>query len=169
MAFWRLYYHMVWATKNRAPLIQPQIEARLFGYIVKRAAELGIYVYAINGCDDHLHLVAAIPPKHSVSDVVKTLKGASSHYLNHECGLKDHFDWQRGYGVLSLGERQRPQAEAYVRQQKEHHQAQTTNVWLERTDEFDEGPADEPLRPDGLHRSLRESGPIYELLGEPPF
>ena len=26
MAFWRLYYHVVWATKNREPLITPEIE-----------------------------------------------------------------------------------------------------------------------------------------------
>jgi putative transposase len=39
MPFWRLYYHLVWATKNREPLIVPQIEPRLYAYLVHKAAE----------------------------------------------------------------------------------------------------------------------------------
>jgi Transposase IS200 like len=45
MSFWRTYYHIVWATKNREALITPQNEPRLYGYIVNKAAELGVYVY----------------------------------------------------------------------------------------------------------------------------
>jgi hypothetical protein len=36
MAFHRLYYHLVWATRNREHLIRPEIEARLFAYLVHR-------------------------------------------------------------------------------------------------------------------------------------
>ena len=131
MSFWRLYYHLVWATKNREHLIQPETENRLNAYIVRKAAELDVYVYAINGWYDHVHLLVAIPPKHAVGDVVKRLKGSSSHYLNHAGGLAYEFAWQRGYGALTLGERQRPKAEAYVRDQKDHHEQQTANAWLD--------------------------------------
>ena len=62
MAFWRLYYHLVWATKNREPLIRPAIEERLYAYLVHKAAELGAYVYAVHGWTDHIHLIVAIPP-----------------------------------------------------------------------------------------------------------
>ena len=145
MSFWRLYYHLVWSTKNREPFIKPEIEQRLFAYIVHKAAELECYVYAINGWYDHLHLVVAIPPKHAVADVVKRLKGASSHDLNHSAGLDYEFAWQRGYGALSVGERQRPQAEAYVANQKTHHGKQELIAWLERDSDFDEGPSDTGL------------------------
>ena len=144
MAFWRLYYHLVWATKNREHLIRPEIENRLYAYIISRAAELGVYVYAINGWSDHIHLVASIPPKHAPSYVVKCLKGASSHDIN-QAGQLAQFAWQRGYGVLSLGERQRSLAEAYVTGQKAHHELRTTNGWLERYEECDEGPTDVDL------------------------
>ena len=139
MAFWRLFYHLVWATKNRELLIQPEMEERLYAYLVHKAAELGVYVYAINGWCDHVHLVVAIPPKHAIADVVKQLKGASSHDLSPG-DRPEKLAWQRGYGALSLGERQRPDAEAYVRDQKTHHVQQATNAWLERYGEFDEGP-----------------------------
>ncbi len=41
MPFWKTYYHLVWATSNRQPLIQPEFEAQLFAYLVKKAGEMG--------------------------------------------------------------------------------------------------------------------------------
>ena len=142
MPFWRTYYHLVWATKNREPLITPTIERALYDCIIHKAAALGIYIYALNGWVDHVHVVSAIPPKIAIAEGVKHMKGASAHWLNENFPQEPHFAWQRGYGVLTLGEKQRPQAEAYVLNQKIHHQQQTTNSWLERYENEDEGPPD---------------------------
>lgn len=169
MSFWRLYYHQVWATKGREPLIQPDIEDRLYAYLVRKSAELGVYVYALGGWHDHVHLLVAIPPKLAVAGIVKRLKGASAHYLNHAGGCTYAFAWQRGYGALTLGERQRPRAEAYIRDQKTHHGQQKTNAWLEQCAEFDEGPADPGIALDAVPPALREHAPVYDAWGEPPF
>jgi REP element-mobilizing transposase RayT len=157
MSFWRVYYHLVWATHERRPLIDAAIEQLLFPYMEKKAAEFQTIVFAINGIENHVHLVVSIPPRYAVAEVVKSMKGAGSHYIN-QSGLTDDFHWQRGYGVFSLRERQRPDAEAYVRAQKEHHRLGTTNVWLERTDEFDDGPAAPQLA------RLREPAAGYQSL-----
>ena len=143
MTFWRNYYHLVWATKNREPLITTELEKGLYAYMVSKADEIGVIVYAINGCADHIHLVVAIPPKLSVADVVRKLKGASSFFVNHvlQPNRKD-FAWQRGYGSLSVGEKQRAIAIAYVENQKKHHAETDTNSWLERYNVLDEGPTD---------------------------
>jgi REP element-mobilizing transposase RayT len=169
MAFWRLYYHLVWATKNREHLIQLEIEKRLYPYIINKAIELEVYIYAINGWYDHIHLVAAIPPKHAVADVVKHLKGASSHDLNHAGGLEGAFAWQRGYGALTVGEQHRPKAIGYVENQKSHHQQQTTNTWLERYADFDEGPDDTGLNSEFVPTVIREEPVGYEIWDEFPF
>jgi len=169
MPFWRLYYHLVWATKNREHFVSPGIEKRLYPYLVNKAAELEVYVYAVDGWFDHVHLVVSIPPKHAVAYVVKRLKGASAHDLNHAGGIDFHFAWQRGYGSLSLGERQRPIAVAYVGNQKEHHSQQTTNARLERYAEFDEGPDDLGLAVGSVPSIVREGVVEYGIMGEPPF
>jgi REP element-mobilizing transposase RayT len=169
MPFWRLNYHLVWSTKNREALIQPDMEKRLYGYLINKAAELGVYVYAGNGWTDHIHLVVAIPPKHAVAHVVKTLKGASAYDLNQVVKLDYHFAWQRGYGALTIGETQKPRAVAYVDNQKQHHQQQDTNAWLERDAEFDEGPDDTGLIVGPVPTVVREGREPYSLLGEPPF
>ena len=168
MAFWRLYYHLVWATKNREPLIQPDFEARLYAYLVHKAAELGVYVYAVNGCCNHLHLIVAIPPQHAIADVVKRLKGASSHDLNIG-NRPDQFAWQRGYGALSLGERQLPDAVAYVQNQKAHHAQQVTNAWLERCAELDEGPLAIGQASESAPSRLRDRPATYQAWEDLPF
>ena len=141
------------------------MEPRLFAYLVRKASELGVYVYAINGWYDHVHLIVAIPPKHAVAYVVKCLKGASSHDLNHAVQLDYQFAWQRGYGALSLGERQRPQAEAYVQNQKQHHVQESANSWLERYAELDEGPPEIGIMVDNVPAVLREQPSVYVVYG----
>ena len=168
VTFWRLYYRLTWATKDREPLIQPEMENRLYAYTIRKAAELGVYVYAVNGWFDHMHMVVAIPPKTAVADVVKHLKGSSSHDINHEMNLEYQFQWQRGYGALSIGEKQRAAAIEYVSGQKEHHRQQTTNAWLERADELDEGPSDAGLVLESVP-AVKEERIAYDVLCEPPF
>jgi len=148
MAFWRLYYHLIWATKERHPLITATIEPELYGYIRGKAHHLGCIVQAINGVEDHIHLVVSIPPKLSIADFVGRIKGSSSHHLNHLPGNQQpQFAWQHGYGVLSLGSKQLEEAIAYVQRQKEHHARQTTIAALERDEAEDEGPAGAPDMP----------------------
>ena len=161
MSFWRNYYHLIWTTKNREPLIRPEFEGQLYSYLIKKAAELGCYTYAIGGIIEHVHAVLAIPPKHAVAYVVKTLKGGSSHYVNHVIRPANRFDWQRGYGCLTLGETQRTRAVLYVQQQKQHHAESTANAWLERADEFDEGPLDLGIPADGKEWVIAEQQADY--------
>lgn len=168
MSFWRNYYHIVWATKNREPLITPEIEPRLFAYIVRKAAELGAYIYAIDGWTEHTHVVTAIPPHVAVSHLVKMAKGASSHDLNQQ-GLPVHFAWQRGYGVLTLGQRQLADAIAYVQRQKQHHAQNTALAWLERYEEVDEGPPELIGHHPPSVPTLRQPSAIYQSLGDSPF
>ncbi|NJR76788.1 MAG: IS200/IS605 family transposase, partial [Scytonema sp. CRU_2_7] len=103
MALWRLYYHLIWATKERQPLITPNRETKLYNYIIGKGDSLGCIIYAIGGIENHIHLVASIPPSLSISDFVQNIKGSSAHHLNHIYPSQDVFAWQRGYGIFSLG------------------------------------------------------------------
>ena len=169
MPFWRTYYHLVWGTKDHKDIISPAVEPVLFQYLTNKAAENELRVYAINGWYEHVHMVVSIPPKLSVADTVKRLKGASAYYINEQDLLKERFVWQRGYGVLTVSERQLDKAIDYVERQKVHHQARTTNHWLERMDVGDEGPEDVGISPNELPQSFREPKATYGV-GDPfPF
>jgi putative transposase len=124
MTIWRTYYHLVWATRDRAPLITEQVEAELYGYIQAKSKSLDCPCHALGGIADHIHLIVSIPPSRAVADFVMRIKGSSSHHLN-QIHLNQRFAWQREYGLFSLGAQQLERAIAYVAQQKHHHATQT--------------------------------------------
>jgi len=124
MSFWRLYYHLVWGTKNRQPTLDPEISVVAEKSIRDTANDLGLIFYSIGFMPEHVHLVVGIPPRHSISDVVKQIKGSSSHLLTtvakNSSELAWH-GWQGKYGVMSFGERSLDQIVRYVQNQKDHH------------------------------------------------
>ncbi|MCU0550514.1 MAG: IS200/IS605 family transposase, partial [Leptolyngbya sp. Prado105] len=70
MTLWKTYYHLVWATQNRLPLITESIEAELYGYIQNKTKSIECPIYAIGGMPDHIHLIVSIPPSRAVSGYV---------------------------------------------------------------------------------------------------
>lgn len=141
MALWRLYYHLVWATKERQPLIIPARESQLYSYIIGKADSLGCIIHSIGGIEDHLHLVTSVPPSLSIADFVKHIKGSSAHKFNQDSPpTSAKFSWQRGYGIFSLGGKQLDEAIAYVSNQKQHHSQGTAIPSLERDNYEDDSP-----------------------------
>ena len=138
MTYWRTFYHIVWATKYREPLITPEVETVLYPALMGKACEMGALVYALNGIADHIHIVAAIPPRLAVASLVGEAKGRSSHVVNHH--LTIDFGWQTGYGVMTFGEKHLHWVVRYVRHQKEHHLSHDVNSVLEICTEEDDGP-----------------------------
>jgi len=121
MPYWRLHYHFIWTTFERTPWLTEQLAHLIKRSICARANRLGVIVHEIGGIEDHVHVVASVPPKLAVAECVGQLKGASSHTANDSSGITAAFRWQSGYGVLSLGERSLPTVIAYVRNQRAHH------------------------------------------------
>ena len=139
MPYWRLHYHLVWATYQRLPLITESLERQIYGVILNKAEEMGIVVHAIGNIEDHMHVAVSIPPKIAVADCVRHFKGASSHYVNHQRGASGDFGWQDGYGALTFGERAMSDVVAYVLNQKEHHRQKTTRAPFEHMTDEDDG------------------------------
>jgi putative transposase len=124
MPYWKLFYHVIWSTANRLPLIEAAWEAELHGYIWGKAAAHECIPYAVGGMQDHIHLVIAIPPKVCVAALIGQLKGSSSHHINQRCPSAPLL-WQVEYGVLSFSESALPALVNYVHLQKLHHAENT--------------------------------------------
>jgi putative transposase len=133
MPYCQLFYHIVWATKNRAPLISEAIESKVHALIRTKAVDLGAIVYGLNGIADHVHLVASIPPRLAVATFIGQVKGASSALFN-KTGHDIHLAWQDEYGAFSFDASRLPNYLAYVANQKAHHAQQTSIPVLERCD-----------------------------------
>ena len=135
MTYWRLHYHIIWATLDRQPLLTPEREKVMYGVLYSKAEELDLKIHAAGNVDDHVHLVVSIPPKLSVADCVRHLKGSSAHAINNMDGSDKQFKWQAGYGALSIDEGSLETVKAYAARQKEHHNDRHIVDVYERLDE----------------------------------
>jgi putative transposase len=135
MTYWRLHYHLIWTTFERRLILTGESEKVFYGVLYGKAKELGLKIHAAGNVDDHVHIVLSIPPKLSVSDCVKHIKGGSAYAINHMPGSDGKFKWQEGYGALSIGERSLETVMAYAAWQKERHKERTLNAIYERIDE----------------------------------
>ena len=96
MPYWKLYYHITWATFERHPLITPECKAILHTTLFTKARELKVVLHAAGSVADHVHVVVSIPPVLSVAACVKHLKGASSRAVHVQAGAGQAFRWQEG-------------------------------------------------------------------------
>jgi len=132
MPYWKLFYHFVWATKRREPLILPEFEADLYAIIATKVKEMGGIVHAIGGMEEHIHLATSIPPKLAIATFIGEVKGNSSHFVNHTVHPEFKFYWQDEYGVLSFSEKNLPAIVRYIKNQKKHHAEHNLNDALEK-------------------------------------
>ena len=124
-----IYLHFVWATKHRQPMVCIEWEAELYRVIRAEALRAGCSVLAINGTEDHLHILLKMGSTVSAARLVNQMKGVSSNFINERyCmnGEQTRFCWQNGYGVCSVGINQLTPVFAYIHQQKEHHAGGTS-------------------------------------------
>ena len=89
-------------------------------------AELGVTIVKGVLSADHVHMFVAIPPQIAVSDVVRRMKGRSSHKVQREFpALKKrywgrHF-WARGYFCTTSGNVTDDVILQYIEQHGSHH------------------------------------------------
>jgi len=137
--FVETFYHFVWTTKQREPLLTPEIEMALHDFLRYKCASMGITVYAINGMPDHIHLACTLPLTLAPSDFLEKIKGGLAHFINHKPEWRDnhgvYLRWQSGSGVLTYTRRDLPRIIAYIDGQKRHHACGSLWPNMERSDD----------------------------------
>jgi REP element-mobilizing transposase RayT len=134
-----IFLHITWHTKNSFPLLTPRIEPDVYASLRDRIAKnKSVWLHAINGTENHIHIAISIEPTVTISTFVDELKGGSAFDLNKVERMK-RIEWQRGYGIVSFGKLNLPWVVRYIDNQKEHHGLGTQVERLERYCDFDEG------------------------------
>lgn len=121
-SFNKIWIHAIWTTKERMPLIHLTIENIVHRFISEQLRELGCPVRIINGMPDHIHCLFLLSPQKSIADVVKQIKGSSSHFINQNNLIAEKFSWQTGYAAFSVSESVAEKVFRYIKNQKAHHQ-----------------------------------------------
>jgi REP element-mobilizing transposase RayT len=117
----RLYYHIIFSTKNRVPTLDADIRSRLYPFMAAGVAAEGGAAEIINGTADHVHILARLRQDRALSDVLRDLKANSSEWIHKEFPALRSFAWQAGYGAFSVSLSQVPNVRPYIANQEEHH------------------------------------------------
>ena len=123
-SFGSLHCHIVFSTKNRAPLITAELQPRLFEYIGGILRNHSSKLIAAGGMPDHVHLLVSLGRTVAVADALRVVKSNSSGWLHEEIGLKE-FHWQDGYGAFAVSYSNVDQVKAYLAKQADHHRRMT--------------------------------------------
>ena len=118
-----LIAHIVFSTKNRAPLLDVSVRPSLHAYLATVARNIGVDCYRVGGVADHVHLAVRLSRTDTVANLVEELKTSSSKWLKTQSPELAGFSWQRGYGVFSVGPANLEDLLRYIDNQAEHHRA----------------------------------------------
>lgn len=104
----QLHVHIVWSTKYRYEVLRGDIQVRCRDLIRQGCDTLDVQILKGVVSKDHIHLHLSYPPKLSISELVKRLKGRSAKLLLEEYSeLKKRYWgghlWGIGYGAWSTG------------------------------------------------------------------
>jgi REP element-mobilizing transposase RayT len=120
MSYISLHTHIVFATKNRSPLIKKLWREDLHEYLGGTVKGLGAFPQGIGGVEDHVHLLIGFKATHCLADFMRELKKASSSWVKNEQRISS-FAWQEGYSAFSVSPTARVGVKRYIENQEEHH------------------------------------------------
>jgi putative transposase len=111
--------HLVFSTKNRRKAITKEMQERLWAYIAAICQKRKIFVHAIGGMDDHIHILMQLHPTVAEAQAIAWIKTYSSKWMGKR------FAWQRGYGAFSVSASIMPIVIRYIQNQERHHRKMT--------------------------------------------
>ena len=121
----QIFYHLVFAVRNRRALITPAIKDELYKYITGVIKNQNQVLFIINGMPDHVHLLINCKPDVNLSNLVKEIKEHSTKFINDKKIIPGKFYWQGGFGAFSIGKRHLPELISYIKNQEERHKKKT--------------------------------------------
>lgn len=125
MSYVSSYYHCVFSTKERRPLIGPQLRERLWPFLGGIARQNKMKAIEIGGVEDHVHILLSLPSTMTVAKALQLVKGGSSKWLHETFPEQHRFAWQEEYGAFSVSVSQLDKTIAYIKGQAERHRKLT--------------------------------------------
>ena len=135
--------HLIFSTKNRAPMLTDTGRKALHSYAAGILNDLASPALLINSVPDHLHALFSLNKNTALAHVVMEVKRGSSKWLKTQGANFAEFHWQNGHGAFSVGESVVEAVKSYIANQQDHHRRVTFQdefrVFLKRHEiEFDE-------------------------------
>ena len=124
---YNINYHMVWSVKYRRKIISPEIEQFLKDTAFHVAEDKGFTLHLFEaGEGDHIHCFVSAPPKLSITDIVKYLKGITGRklfdaYPDLRSELWKGELWNHSYYVETIGSMSEENIRQYIEKQSKQY------------------------------------------------
>ena len=118
----KLYIHAIFHVKHNQSLIKPEHDNQLYAYmggVIKLSNSIPI---AINGTENHIHILCIMSKNISLADFMEQIKSNSSRWIKTLDTHYREFAWQGGYAGYSVSQSQVNVVKKYIENQKVHHQ-----------------------------------------------
>ena len=120
---WKCQYHIVFIPKYRKKILYGQLRQDVREIIKTLCKYKNIEIISGAVCTDHVHLSVSIPPKISISNFLRYLKGKSTLMIyDRHPNLQSKWDkafWARGYYVATIGNVTEEAIRKYIEEQSE--------------------------------------------------
>ena len=126
-----LFVHVICAVQGREKLLAKPVRRVLFAHMQKEGEEKGLRILEVNGVEDHIHLLIQLMPAQNLAQVVRSIKAASSDWMNENKLLTTTFEWEENYYALSVSPSSVKQVKDFIGKQEEHHTVKDLDAELE--------------------------------------
>ncbi len=122
----KVYIHFVFTTKNRFPYLNtPELREQVWKHIIENSIKKNIFIDQVGGHAEHCHCLVSLGSNQSIEEVMRLIKGESSHWINKNKLTKSKFEWQGQYFALSVSESMVERVRGYIKKQESHHAKKT--------------------------------------------
>ena len=122
-SFTALFYHIVFSTKDRRPLLHRETAPRIHEYLGGIMLGMGGISIKVGGATDHIHVLGSISKTLAIASAIRDLKADSSKWIHKTFPALRDFAWQQGYGAFSISVTGLDAVKRYIEHQEEHHRA----------------------------------------------
>jgi REP element-mobilizing transposase RayT len=113
-----LRVHLVWATKDRRPWLDPEWRSRLFACTATIITRKGSRLLCAGGLRDHIHLYVQISATITIAKLVGAIKSNTARWIHHSVPHRRDFKWQHGYGAFTVSASEDASLRDYIRNQE---------------------------------------------------
>ncbi|CAN5625755.1 hypothetical protein BH11BAC1_BH11BAC1_29900 [soil metagenome] len=99
-----IWIHYTWTTWEEQPLITPANRKKIYQYLHQEFTSCGCIVRIINGPPGSVECLFLLNPKKSLDDIIKMVKGSTSHHISQEDLTPGKFAWQKSYEANGVSE-----------------------------------------------------------------
>ena len=127
----RLHVHLIWTTRERAPLITATVAQFLSAFLPAIAARERASLIALGMVTTHVHLLLRLKPETNIPRLVQRLKGGSAMIANREGHAANGHElrWAKGYNLESVSPAAISDVVSYLGRQSERHPDQAITGW----------------------------------------